>query len=536
MKRMFTLATAVALIAALAVPAGAQAPAEHTATNATITSFDETAIAITVFQPAGASAEAPVPVVLHSHGWAGTRETEIGDAIKAFLDAGFGVVSIDQRGHGDSGGEANVHDPEFEGKDNIAVVDYVTALDWVARDLDDEGNPIADDPALGAIGGSYGGGYQFLSAFVDESLRDEGTRFDVLAPEITWHHLPTALAPNGVVRTAWISALYAVGAPMVAQYIHEAFALGAASGQWPDGTIPTNPALDPRATDLNREFGEHSPSYWVGQGIQLDIPMLFRQGITDNLFNLNEGLHNFESVLTPEAREESLFVGYNGGHVLPNAAPLGFGASGDPCSGNFTNLTIEFFTRAFAGESTSDLLPAQYNLATAGSPTGLPGETGPASRCLSVDELGDYEKFDIEDPAGLGGWGTPTGPAPVTHHIELKDGPFTVAGIARLSGDLYAPPDARAFFALSVGTNAADAQVVQNNMMPLRAPLTTPSIGSGVETELPGVAVDVPAGKKLFLTISSFSDMSFGHGSRAPGVLVLTDMELRVPIVPQGAL
>ena len=44
------------------------------------------------------------------------------------------------------------------------------------------------DPRLGAIGGSYGGGYQFLGAF--EELRLHGKPvFDALAPEITWNDL-----------------------------------------------------------------------------------------------------------------------------------------------------------------------------------------------------------------------------------------------------------------------------------------------------------------------------------------------------------
>ena len=59
--------------------------------------------------------------------------------------------------------------------------------------------PIADDPVLGAIGGSYGGGYQTITALTE--LSETGrTRFDALAPEITWYDLPEALAPQGVVR------------------------------------------------------------------------------------------------------------------------------------------------------------------------------------------------------------------------------------------------------------------------------------------------------------------------------------------------
>ena len=57
----------------------------------------------------------------------------------------------------------------------------VAQLPWVKKDR-------PGDPRLGAIGGSYGGGYQFLGAF--EELRLHGRPiFDALAPEITWHDL-----------------------------------------------------------------------------------------------------------------------------------------------------------------------------------------------------------------------------------------------------------------------------------------------------------------------------------------------------------
>ena len=133
-------------------------------------------------------------MILHSHGWAGSRSTS---GMAAWTDAGFGVLSFDQRGHGETGGEANVEDPDLEGQDVSSVIDDVATLDWVL--LDGPG-----DPVLGAIGGSYGGGYQTIGALTE--VRDTGsTRFNALAPEITWNDLPRCLAPNGVPRTSGTS-------------------------------------------------------------------------------------------------------------------------------------------------------------------------------------------------------------------------------------------------------------------------------------------------------------------------------------------
>ena len=60
-------------------------------------------ICYTLFRPAGASEANRVPVVMHSHGWGGSRITTIDATVQRWLDAGYGVLSFDQRGFGESG-------------------------------------------------------------------------------------------------------------------------------------------------------------------------------------------------------------------------------------------------------------------------------------------------------------------------------------------------------------------------------------------------------------------------------------------------
>jgi len=536
LRKLSAIAAAFVLAGSIAAPA-ARAVDVHTATDADITSAAADAITITatVFQPAGSSADAQVPLLLHSHGWGGSRSTGVG-SFQRYLDAGFGVLSFDQRGHGESGGEANVEDPDLEGQDVKAVIDFVAGLDWVEHNLVTNENgdlvPDPDDPILGAIGGSYGGGYQTIGALTE--VRDTGkTRFDALAPEITWFDLPESLAPQGVVRTAWTTLLY-VGAKAgtsIPLWIDQALVYGAATGQWPDGTVPATGAdgnLD-KATNIDAVFHEHSPVAFVEDGIQLDIPALIGQGATDTLFNLNQGIHNFEQTLTDSARSKSVFVGYNSGHevgaFVPGAAigetlPQANNGSANACFGDFTQTKIDFFTAAFAGLNPRQALgvPA-YNLTT------------DADECLALDALptrAQSTEFPIVPVSDVvPGWGTQSGAgAPV--HYELADGPITVAGIPRLEGDLFATPDARAFFALSIGSDVTDARVIQSNVMPLRA--FPAGLGDGISIELPGIAVEVPAGQKLFLTVSPVSDIFFGH-AKTPGFIALGDMAVRVPVV-----
>ncbi|HEX2294865.1 MAG TPA: alpha/beta fold hydrolase [Actinomycetota bacterium] len=509
MRRIVCLIGLLALLSG-ALPNAAAAQG-HRSFDHTVTNPDDgTEIALTVFQPAGATAAAPVPVVLHSHGWAGSRETDPGGAVEPYLDAGFGVVSFDQRGHGESGGQAHVQDPTRETEDVKAVIDYVATLDWVRVEA-------PNDPVLGAIGGSYGGGYQTMTSL--DEIADEGrTRFDALAPQITWYDLPESLAPQKVVRTAWVAALYAAGSQMVPQHVHEAFVWGSATGQWPDGTLYDQPA--PGAPDIDSVFAQNSPRAFVERGIRIDVPMLLRQGASDNLFDLNEGLKIFERALTDRARAQSYFVSYNGGHALPNAVPPGepadvqAGGGVDACT-DFTKTTIAFFERVFSGRSTARLLPARYNF------TAVDGET-----CLRLPALGKGKKVAVE-PAGGAIATTAAAGAPL--QLEVAQGPLTLAGVPELSGKVTsAALDGRAFFGLAIGTTPADARVVQNNLLPLRR--AVPVADSEFEIELPGVAAEVAEGENLYLTVTPFSDLFFGHGSRAPGALVLTDVSLELPV------
>jgi pimeloyl-ACP methyl ester carboxylesterase len=503
---------------------GSSAAETHEASNHTVTNPDDgTTIAITVFKPAGASAKSQVPVILHSHGWGGSRETEIGGVVQEFLDAGFGVVSIDQRGHGESTGEATVQDPTKETEDIKEVIDFVAELSWVKHDKNKKGKSkkgkIANDPVLGAIGGSYGGGYQTMTAL--DEIADEGrTRFNALAPEITWYDLPESLAPQKVVRSAWNVALYGVGAPMLPQYVHEAFVWGSASGQWPDGTV-YGEKVD-GIPDLDSEFHKHGPVAFVEKGVRIDVPVLLRQGTSDNLFNLNQGIDIFQKAVTGSARKSSYFVAYNGGHALPNALPPGTAAGEDSCSPEgFTQLTIDFFKKTFAGKSTKGLLPSRYNLTTAAG-----------DNCLHLDELESSDPVEVVDPVGAGSVISTAGAgAPI--HYSVAEGPITLAGVPTLSGKVTTTAlDSRSFFGLSMGTTPADALVIQNNLMPLRKIM--PVQDEEFKIELPGVAVEVPEGQSLFLTVSPISDMSFEHGSRVPGAVVLSDVELTLPQPPTG--
>ena len=503
LRGLLALTATAGLLAAGTSYAGPAAAAGPTTTNACLSSVPEQGttepvqICYSLFRPAGASATSRVPLVFHSHGWGGNRTTDP-TAFSSYLEDGYGVLSFDQRGFGESGGKARVMNPAYEGKDLLRLIDLVAGLPWVQQD-----GP--GDPRMAAIGGSYGGGYQFLGAFSGLTARGKPL-FDALAPEITWYDLKESLAPSEVLRTEWIAALQALGATDEAPELLAGVAYGTATGTWPKGPAPV--------PDLDAFFRTTGPKWQVAQGRQLDIPVLFGQGITDNLFNLNQGLSNWDRALTPSARSRSIFVGYNGGHTLPAAVPAGYGVAGDPCSarlagGDFATLAKRFFDEKLKGERTGLTGYGRYHLATADG------------ACVTRTSLAPNAQV------ALGTVSAPTFAGPATV-VPVAAGPLTISGIPRVTAKVTSLGlDDRSFLALAVGTSPLDAKVVQHNTMPLRLP--QPVTGAARTIELPGIAVQVPAGSNLYLLASPVSDMFASHTARTPGRITLADTVVKLP-------
>jgi ABC-2 type transport system ATP-binding protein len=515
MKHRIALAAGAVLAASLPL-VGYDAPAVHAApagsgasvTNACLDSVPEpdttepVKICYSLFRPAGADRRHRVPTILHSHGWGGSRTTDPA-AFQTWLDAGYGVLSFDQRGFGESGGQAHVENPAYEGHDVRSLVKLVSDLPWVKQD-----GP--GDPRLGAIGGSYGGGYQFLAAF--EEMRVKGTPvFDALAPEITWYDLSESLAPEGVVRTEWASALTAAAVPSdsLPPHVYAALVEGAATGEWPDGSVPGT-------EDMVSFFRKNGPKWHVSQGRRLDIPVLFGQGTTDSLFALQQGLANWQHSVTSAARRHSIFVAYNGGHVLPAVLPSGINVTSDPCSekladGSFADLALRFFDEQIKGRDTGLKGYGRFHLAT------------PDSTCTTVDSVQADTTYDVGTVATTEAASAPTA-------FPVAEGPIRIAGTPYLTGSLTAlGVNNRAFFGLGIGTTPADAHLVQNNVLPLNEP--DPVTGEQRRIAMPSVAVDVPEGQTLYVIVSGVSDSFAGMGSRTPGAIALEDTVAHLPVV-----
>ena len=139
-------------------------------------------------------------MILHSHGWGGSRTTDPA-AFQQWLDAGYGVLSFDQRGFGESGGHGVRREP--------ATSRATTSARLVDADRPNcAGCRRTDRATRGSARSAAATAAATSSSAPSRSCGVHGKPvFDALAPEITWNDLNTQPGPEGVVRTEWALAL-----------------------------------------------------------------------------------------------------------------------------------------------------------------------------------------------------------------------------------------------------------------------------------------------------------------------------------------
>lgn len=469
----------------LAPAALADAPA--TIEDAKILSFDGTLVPVTIYKPAGASAESAVPIVLHSHGWGGTRIRD-GTGLPGLLwQNGFGVITIDARGHGESDAIAEVHHKDFEVKDTIAVLDYAhDALDWVQKE---PGSGIPKDIVAGGAGYSYAGGMQLTAASYDK-------RLDAIAPEITWTDLPYALAPENAPKSVWLDIL--IG-----------FAV--------QGGVSYDPRIDDwyQTILLTGEIPQEALDHFAGSSARLDeidADVLFIQGVPDVLFNLNQAVRGYEALNDAGRGDIRLFTHLTG-HVLPYVQPFSlddvrrqtFQEEG-PCGAN-AQVVLSWLDETLRHGPPSGIPEVSFAL-----------EDG---TCLALDAL-PAETLDVTLPLAL---------APATGGtilLPLAEGPLVVAGVPHVAASVDAPLPTLAFAGLVVVSADGTARVVDDQTTPLR-------LGGALDVDLAGVATRLAEGEQLLLRLDGLNEWYAHNAQRAPGAAILRDLVVTLPIVEPDA-
>jgi predicted acyl esterase len=293
-----------------------------------------------LYRPASATTAHPVPVILTTNGFGGSKDDQ---AYIGTLGAqqGYGVLSYSGLGFGGSGCKISLDDPAYDGSAGSQLISFLggkagiatttagaayPAVDWIQHDAKDHaGVHAAFDPRVGMVGGSYGGQVQFAVA-------DKDPRLDTIIPIITWNDLSYSLAPNntglthgvtyntkapGTEKFDWVGLFFGEG---IADGIQGAtidptrdvgcvnFVTAACKA---DAELASNTLVTP---DLFT-FARHASveSYMS----HITIPTLLAQGEADTLFNLQEATATYRALHKQGTPVKMIWQSWGHSHATP---------------------------------------------------------------------------------------------------------------------------------------------------------------------------------------------------------------------------
>lgn len=523
-------------------------------------------ISMTVFIPAHNPGDT-YPLIVHSHGFGGSRVgieeamadpaepdpidstrsifSRIDDQVRLLWDAGYAVISFDERGfgRGDDGdmgndGEAEIISPDFE------IVDAIAVLDWAEVNLPDLARDDNGDLLVGTIGGSYGGGYQLLLAALDP-------RVDAIVPAATWYNLLQSLLPNDVIKKA-----YSTGLCLLAQTDMAELGQLATSACAQAAEVPVPASATARYQEDIRLMNQELQDFFFTHGLvdferrqdagmfmMRPVDALLLQGNRDILFNLNQAVDNYQ-FLNPIDGADVRLLTLENGHSIAATRMLGGsqGPLGPSACGQLDGLAA---------------LRAWFDLklrGNAGAETNLPPEV-----CLSLDDgsgvfldsvpvadVGNaqFDPFEIAIPdtmvtAMANNSQSATGQAvfiPLGNPIQTAGQVLAGVPVANVTIDDTAPdPRGGTTAFIGIGINRGGSIIlVDDQVQPLRA--ADPRTGaSPMPVELIGVGEQLQLGDELgVLLYGSFDQYEPGLG--LPANFSLTNNytisgSIRLPVV-----
>jgi ABC-2 type transport system ATP-binding protein len=437
----------------------AATPAAGSTTDWSVTSFDGTVIRAHWFpveaqnaSPGSGGLPGPHPTVLMGPGWSLPGDTDTsgqgilgGSPIKDLLAAGYNVLTWDPRGFGKSTGQAEVDSPAYEAKDVSTLIGWVASRPGVQLDR-------AGDPRMGMVGGSYGGGIQFVTAAADcrvdaivptiaqgaahPSNRGQWARWppniatcgerwntprmrttaadcrvDAIVPTIAWHSLTTSLDKNATVKSGWSSILTNLS---TSSHVDPEVTASYHSGVVDGVTTPAQLAW----------FAARGPAQQLRH---VRIPSLIVQGTVDTLFTLQEGVDNYAS-LKADGVTTSMrwFCGGHGVCLTPTGNPTAT-----------EQATLAWLRRYVQRDTSADTGPGfgfvdqngtSYSALTYPLPQGVPF-TASGSGTLPLVATGGSGPI-TSTPGGqqLGSLVGPITPAPASNAVNVAVR-FTRAGV-----------------------------------------------------------------------------------------------------------
>lgn len=532
--------------------------------------------------PDNATASAPQPVIVSTNGFGGawTTSTSLGPAEMA-VSKDYVALTYSGLGFGGSGCQIELDNPTWDGLAASELISWLGDQPEVAKTAKHR-----DDPVVGMVGGSYGGGVQLSAAEIDP-------RIDAIVPVITWNDLAYSLAPNnetngtqglarqttepGSLKWEWDTLFFGDGAatplehpthpspstcPDFAPTVCTAYISSVALG-YPDRSTIT----------LLRH------NSMVDFYTKLHLPVLLAQGEDDSLFTIHEAVDNYRE-LKADGDPVTLVL-QSWGHSDLTPAPGEFSYT-PPFTGYENILVEDFFAKWLRGDSVSTGAPVQYfrdwvtysgNAAPAyGSASGWPvGRTTdlylsqPSGGGALVDTASSVvsgSQTFVNPPGGIGTSYSETSYAQNTAPVSTippADPPGTFAtwesAPLRATTDVVGIPQVTVSLTSSVpaGVTTATDPVIDAKLYQLAptgavtlvhrlvSPVRVADTAAPVTIDLPGIVHQFPAGDRLELVLAAGDDAYLGNRTADTYTVTVTSAHpsvLRLPVAPassQGA-
>lgn len=476
----------------------------------TVTSFDGTPITFYWFPATGLAPGQQAPTVLQGPGFGGRAQSDpqaksstsipgVGD-LRA---AGYNVLTWNPRGIAPSGGEAMLDNPDYEGRDVMALIDWVAGRPEARLDA-------PGDPRVGMTGGSYGGAIQLSTAGIDP-------RVDVIVPVIAWNSLRTSLYKAETVKTAWVNALM-TGASQPGRTFSPSILKG--RRQAAKGTTFTPEVVN---------FATAAGPFQVVPRIK--APTLLIQGTVDNLFPPSEAIANHRELTA--AGTPVKMIWFCGGHGLCTT------------KGSDSTLPLEqtwLWLRKYldgdtgvdtgAGFTWIDQRGKFHNLQSYPAPEGALRGTGAAT--LRLRAKGGSGPYPGDPPPGV----SPltwlvlknTFPSVADKAAEMTvraTAPATVVGSPRLRLRYRGQSDNPKVRVVAQLVDQASGKVIGNQLTPI--PLTLDGKAHRANIALEAIAVSLRKGQRVRLQIVA---QSTGYDTHPEGGQVrFSRIGLRLPTV-----
>jgi len=346
------------------VQAGGNSGERHC--SGTFLTFDGAPIDVNVgFPPAPMSgADGNFPIIGVFHGWGGSKISLTDATMQEFLDAGYAVFSMSDRGWGNSCGATDpqrltpgvcdngynhLMDSRYEVRDAQEVFEGLA---------DQQASPgavgigLVDPQKIAPTGSSYGGGLSMaLAALKDRKMlgAHEGSpnldgylvpwvspggkamRIAAAQPDIPWTDLAYSLTPNGHTLDYVAAAPYLqrgrIGV-LKQSFVAGLYGLGLAGSNYP--TAGADPDADfttwyatvnagepydgtPTAADLVDEVTRHHSSYYIDDSTS-PAPLLISNGFTDDLFPPDEAIRFYNRTRTSHPGTPISLIFTDAGH------------------------------------------------------------------------------------------------------------------------------------------------------------------------------------------------------------------------------